>query len=203
MCDFIARTNWSKIKSNYFVNTITIFNLSYCTNITSTVTFVNHSTLCRAFLFFSLKYHPHKSCTIFHIDLYVFYIHTEISNGTNKLNHIKRLAVFQNEPFAIPYGRMNHCCHHWISLCSPLFIAPFTAVVLNGFLLFMKGLLSTTRLLFSSFFFKLGVTNNAAKPNCVLPIGEDGSSYDDCSSDKLIVININETQLSWKQQSCQ
>jgi hypothetical protein len=49
----------------------------------------------------------------------------------------------------------------------------------------------------------LGVTNDAAKPNCVLPLGDDGSSYDDRFSGKLIVININETRLSWKQQSCQ
>ena len=34
MCDFIARTNWSNIGSNYFVNAIIIFNLSYYTNIT-------------------------------------------------------------------------------------------------------------------------------------------------------------------------
>jgi hypothetical protein len=33
MCDFIARTNWSNIESNYFVDTIIIFNLSYYTNI--------------------------------------------------------------------------------------------------------------------------------------------------------------------------
>jgi hypothetical protein len=37
----------------------------------------------------------------------------EISNGTNKLNHVKRSAIFQNEPFGIPYSRMNHLCHHW------------------------------------------------------------------------------------------
>ncbi len=49
----------------------------------------------------------------------------------------------------------------------------------------------------------LGVTNDAAKPNCILPIRDDGSSYDDHSSGELIVININETQLSWKQQSSQ
>ncbi len=34
MCDFVARTNWSNIEINYFVNTIIIFNLSYYTNIT-------------------------------------------------------------------------------------------------------------------------------------------------------------------------
>jgi hypothetical protein len=94
MGDFIARTNWSNIESIYFMNAIIIFNLSYYTNITITVTFVNHLTLCRPFLFFSLKYHPHKSCTTFHIDLYVCNILTEVSNGTNKLNHVKRLAVF-------------------------------------------------------------------------------------------------------------
>jgi hypothetical protein len=41
---------------------------------------------------------------IFHINLYVFNIHTKIPNGTNKLYYVKRLAVFQNEPFRIPYG---------------------------------------------------------------------------------------------------
>ncbi len=73
---------------------LTIFNLSYYTNITSTVTFVNHLMLCRAFLFFSPKYHPHKSGIILYIDLYVFNFLTEVSNSTNKLNHVKRLAVF-------------------------------------------------------------------------------------------------------------
>jgi hypothetical protein len=44
---------------------------------------------------------------------YIFNIHTEIPNGTNKLNHVKRLAVFQKKAFGIPYGRMNHLCHNW------------------------------------------------------------------------------------------
>jgi hypothetical protein len=69
--------------------------------------------LCRAFVLFSPENYPHKSGAIFHINLYVFYIHTEIPNGTNKLNHVKRSAVFQNKPFAIQYGRMNHHCRHW------------------------------------------------------------------------------------------
>ncbi len=113
ICDFIATTNWSNIESNYFMHTIIIFNLSYCTNITITVTFMNHLALCGAFFFFPPKYYLHKSCTIFHIDLYVFNIHTEISNNTNKLYHVKWLAVFQNKPFGIPQGRMNHLCYHW------------------------------------------------------------------------------------------
>ncbi len=87
--------------------------LSYYTNITITVTFVNQVTLCRAFFFFPPKYYLHKSRTIFHIDLYVFNIHTEISNSTNELNHVKRSAVFQNKPFWIPFGRMIHLCRHW------------------------------------------------------------------------------------------
>ncbi len=33
-CNFIARTKWSNIKSNYFVDAIIIFDLSYYTNIT-------------------------------------------------------------------------------------------------------------------------------------------------------------------------
>ncbi len=113
MCDFIARTNWSNIKSNYFVDTIIIFNLSYYINIMITVTLVNHSTLCHAFFFFPPKYYLHKSRTIFHIDLYVFNIHTKVPNGTNKLNHVKRSAVVQNELFWIPYSRMNHLCCDW------------------------------------------------------------------------------------------
>ncbi len=47
----------------------------------------------------------------------------------------------------------------------------------------------------SIIFFGLGVTNNAAKPNCVVPTGDDGSLYEGHSSGKLIVIKINETQL--------
>jgi hypothetical protein len=113
MCDFIARTNWSNIESNYFVDTIIIFDLSYYMNVTITVTFMNNLTLCRAFFLFFPKYNPHKSHTIFHINLYLFNIHMEIPNGTIKLNHVKRLAVFQNKPFRIPYGRMNHPCHDW------------------------------------------------------------------------------------------
>jgi hypothetical protein len=56
---------------------------------------------------------------------------------------------------------------------------------------------------FPSIFFGLGVTNNAAKPDWVVPSGDDGSFYEGRSSGKLIVIKINETQFSWKQQSCQ
>jgi hypothetical protein len=52
MCDLVARTNWSNIKSNYFVSIIIIFNLSYYRNITITVTFVNQPMLCRAFFSF-------------------------------------------------------------------------------------------------------------------------------------------------------
>jgi hypothetical protein len=67
----------------------------------------------------------------------------------------------------------------------------------------MKGSSSMTRLPFQSFLFGLGVTNtnNAAKPNCVVPTRDNGSSFDGRSSSKLIVIKINETQVSWKHQS--
>ncbi len=96
MCDFVARPNWSNIESNYFVNTIIIFNLSYDINIMITVTFVSQTTLCRAFSFFLPENYPHKSGAIFHINLYILSIHTDVSNSTNKLNHVKWLAVFQN-----------------------------------------------------------------------------------------------------------
>ncbi len=113
MCAFIARTNWSNIKSNYFVHTIIIFDLSLYTNKTITVTFVNQAMLCSTLFFFPPKYYSHKSGAIFHINSYVFIIHTGIPNSTNKLNHVKRSSVSQNEPFRIPYGRMNHLCRHW------------------------------------------------------------------------------------------
>ncbi len=83
MCDFVARTNWSNIKSNYFVNTIINFNLSYYTNITIIVTFVNQTMLCRAFSFYLPENYPHKSGAIFHINLYILSIHTEAPNSTN------------------------------------------------------------------------------------------------------------------------
>jgi hypothetical protein len=48
-------------------------------------------------------------------------------------------------------------------------------------------------LAFPSIFFGLGVTNEAAKPDCILPMGDDGSMYEDLSSGKLMVMIINET----------
>jgi hypothetical protein len=40
------------------------------------------------------------------------------------------------------------------------------------------------------------VTNDAAKPDCVIPIEDDGSSNEGHSSGKLIVIKINENKHS-------
>jgi hypothetical protein len=47
------------------------------------------------------------------------------------------------------------------------------------------------------------VTNDAAKPDCVVPTGDNGPLYEGCSSGKLIVIKLNETLLSREQQLCQ
>jgi hypothetical protein len=69
-----------------------------------------------------------------------------------------------------------------------LFETPFATVVLDGFLSLMKGSSSTNWLPFPSFFFGLGVTNDAAKPNCILPTGDDGSLCEGHSSGKFIVI---------------
>ncbi len=113
MCDFVARTNWSNIESNYFINTILISNLSYYTNMKIVITFVNQPTLCHAFFFFPGEMYPHKSGTIFHINLYIFSTYTEVPNSTNELNHVNRSAVFQNEPIAFPDGRLNHLHRYW------------------------------------------------------------------------------------------
>jgi hypothetical protein len=66
----------------------------------------------------------------------------------------------------------------------------------------MKGLLSTNQSPSQSFFFGLGVTRDAAKPDCIRPTGDDGSLYEGHSSSELIVIEVNETLLSRKQQLC-
>jgi hypothetical protein len=226
MCNFVARTNWSNIESNYFMHTKIVFNLPYDTNVMITVTFINQVMLSHTFLLLSPENYPHKSSAIFQINVYVFDIHMEIPNSTHKLHHVKQVAVFQNEPFTIPYGRINHLCRHWnkrmLTIVQNTFYSrrtwwlplvdekyvidnlvaisinffwlglllktPITAVVLDGFLLLMKGLSSTAQSPFPSVFFALGVTIKAAKPNCILPIGDDGSSYKNRSSGKLIVM---------------
>jgi hypothetical protein len=203
MYDFFARTNWSNIKSNYFVNTIKIFNLSYYRNITITVTFVNQPMLCRAFFLIPPKNYLHKSHAILHMNLYVLSIQTEVPNGTNKLNHMKRWAIFQNEPFAFPDSRMNHLCHYWNKCMLTIVQINFFNRCAQWLPLVNERFVINKPVAVSIIFFLLGVTNNAAKPDCILPIGDDGSSNEGCSSGKFIVIKINKTLLSRKQQSCQ
>ncbi len=70
-------------------------------------------TLSHTFQLFLPENYLHKSSAIFQIDLYVFDIYTEIPNSTHKLHHVKQSAVFQNEPFTISYGRINHLRHNW------------------------------------------------------------------------------------------
>jgi hypothetical protein len=196
MCDFTARTNWSNIESNYFVDTLIIFNLSYYMNITITVTFVKQAMLCRAFSFVSSENYLHKSGAIFHIDLYVFNIPTEIPNGTNKLNHVKWPAVFQNKPFRLPYGRMNHLCCDWNKHMLTIVQNTLCNRRAQWLPLVDKRFVIDELVAIPIKFFGLGVTNDAAKPNCVVPIGDNGSLYEGHSSGKLIIIKINETQLS-------
>ncbi len=188
MCDFIARTNWLNMKSNYFVDTIKIFDLSYYTDITIAVTFMNHLMLCHAFFLFLPKYYPHKPSTIFHIDLYVFNIHTEIPNGTNKLNHVKRSAVFQNKPFGIPCGRMNHLCRDWKKHMLTIVQNTFYNRCAWWLSLIDERFIINKLVAVSIIFYGLGVTNDAAKPDCILPTGDDGSLYEGHSSGELIVI---------------
>jgi hypothetical protein len=87
-------------------------NLSYYANVTINVTFVNQVTLSSTFFLFPPKKYAQKSGAIFQINLYVFVMHTEVPNHTHKLHHVKQSAVFQDKPFAILYGRMNHFHHH-------------------------------------------------------------------------------------------
>ncbi len=68
---------------------------------------------------------PFSTFLFLHI---VLSIHTEVSNSTNKLNHVKRSAVFQNKPFTCWDSIMNHLCCYWdkhiltiaeITFCNP------------------------------------------------------------------------------------
>jgi hypothetical protein len=43
------------------------------------------------------------------------------------------------------------------------------------------------------------LTNDAAKPDCIRPTGDDGSSYEGRFPGELIIIKINETLLARKQ----
>ncbi len=131
----------------------------------------------------------------------MFNIHKEIPNSTNKLNHVKRSAVFQNKPFGIPYGRMNHLCRHWNKRMLTIVQNIFYNLHARWLPLVDERFILNKLVAVSIIFFGLGVTNNAAKPDCILPTGDDSSSYEGCSSGKLFVIKINETLLSRKQQS--
>jgi hypothetical protein len=111
---------------------------------------------------------------------------------------VKRLAVFQNEPFRIPYSRMNHLCYDWkkrmLTTVQNTFYnhcARWLPLVNERFVINKMVAISII------------VTNDAAKPDCILPTGDNCSLNDSCSSSKLIVIKINETLLSRKQQLCQ
>ncbi len=95
------------------MHSIIVRNLPYYTNVMITVTFVNQVTLSRTFFLFPQKNYPQKSGAIFQVNLYVFVKHTKIPNRTHKLHYVKRLAIFQDEPFAILYGGMNHFHRHW------------------------------------------------------------------------------------------
>ncbi len=60
-------------------------------------------------------------------------------------------------------------CARWLSLLDERFVINESVAV-------------------SIIFFGLGVTNNAAKPDCILPTWDDGSLYEGRSSGKLAVI---------------
>jgi hypothetical protein len=115
---------------------------------------------------------------------------------------MKRLTVFQNEPFAIPDSRMNHLCRYWNKRMLTIVQNLFCNGHAQWLSLINERSVINESVAVSIVYFRLGVTNDAAKPNCILPIGDNGSLNEGCSSSELIVIKINETQLSWKQQLC-
>ncbi len=202
MCDFIARTNWSNIESNYFVNTIIIFNLSYYMNVRVTITFVNQTTMCRAFSLVPPKNYLHKSRAIFHIDLYVFSIHTEVPDSTNKLYHMKRSAIVQNKPFTFQDSRMNHLCQYWNKCMLTIIQYTFCNRHARWLPLIKERFVIDKSVTVSNFFLTW-----CEKRCCLtwlnLPTGDDASLNKGRSSGELSVIEINEALLSRKQQSWQ
>ncbi len=152
MCDFITRTNWSNIESNYLVDTIIIFDLSYYTNIMITVTFVNQAMLCHAFFFFLQRItrtSPVPSSTS--ICTCLIFTRKFIMAPTS-------LTMWSGWPSFKTNLSESHMAE-WIifavtgiSVCSPLFETPFATVVLDGFLLSMKGSSSTNPSPFPFFF---------------------------------------------------
>jgi hypothetical protein len=153
MCDFIARTNWSNIESNCFVHTIIIFNLSYYTNI--------YKLLLHSWIIWRCAMHSFCS----------FQSITRTSPVTSSTS-ICTCLIFTQKFLTAPSSltmwsgwlsfKMNLLESHtakWIifavtgiSICSPLLKTPFTTIVLDNFLLSMKGLSLTNWLPFPSFF---------------------------------------------------
>ncbi len=98
---------------------------------------------------------------------------------------------------------MNHLYHHWNKHVLTIVQNTFYSRCARWLPIINERFVIDELIAISIIFFGHGVTNNAAKPDCVVPTGDDGSLYEGCSSGKLIVIKINETQLSRKQQLCQ
>jgi hypothetical protein len=76
----------------------------------------------------------------------------------------RMLTIIQNTSF-------NHCAQ-WLPLVNERFVINKLVTISMGF-------------------FGLGVMNDAARPNCILSTGDDGSSNGGRSSSELIVIEIN------------
>ncbi len=156
MCNFVARTNWSNIESNYFMHSIIVLNLPYYMNVIITVTFVNQVTLSCTFLLFLPENYPHKSSAISKsICMCLTFTRKFLTAPTS-------ITMWSGWP-SFKTNRSKSHTAEWIifavtgiGVCSPLFKTPFTAVMLEGFLSLMKGSSSTTRLPFPSIFFGLG-----------------------------------------------
>jgi hypothetical protein len=98
---------------------------------------------------------------------------------------------------------MNHLCHDWNKRMLTIVQNTLCNRHAQWLPLVNKRFIIDESVAVSIFFFGLGVTNNAGKPDCVVPTGDKCSLYEGCSSSKLIVIKINETQLSRQQKLCQ
>ncbi len=155
MCYFVPRTNWSNIESIYFMHSIIVPNLPYYTNVTITVTFVNQVTLSHTFLLFlpkNTRKSPVPSSKL---------ICTCLSYTQKFLTAPTSFTMWSGRP-SFKTNRSQSCTVEWIiftvtgiSVCSPLYKLPFTAVMLDGFLSLTNGSSLMAWLLFPSVFLDL------------------------------------------------
>jgi hypothetical protein len=83
---------------------------------------------------------------------------------------------------------MNHLCRNWNKHMLTIVQNTFYNCRAQWLSLVDERFVINKLVTISIIIFGLGVTNDATKPDCILPTGDNGSSYEGHSFGKLIVI---------------